>query len=605
MSIKEHHKILVVEDEGLIAHDIASRLESMGHTVVAMCGTAEEAIEKASEAEIVLMDIRLDGPTDGIAAANQIREKYHLPVVFLTGQSDPATLERAKTAEPFGYIVKPLAQATLQTSIEVGLYKHRMERDLREREAWLRTLFTSVTDAVIVSDPQGRAVMLNRAAEILTGWTQAEAAGKQLERVVRLLGKDGDTLEPVALAILRDEAAPFSARLISRTGRESMVEGAAAPVKSAGQTLGVGLTLRDVSARRWEERQIQQAQKLEAVARLAAGVSNEYTALLATIRNHARQLLHQFGEYSPARKAAEQIEQAAIAAEEVNRRLAALGARQASQPEMVSLNALIRKTTKLIESVLGAQVELSVRLDASVGKIKADPGQMEQVLMGLALHASATMPDGGRLLIETGTVDIPPAPGAIPYTMLAMTYTGHENDPEKLFEPASMEEQGVALSMIHAIVTEHAGYISAQPTESGGGRFEALFPALRSLALQAPVTRPSMAGAPAILYVDPRDHVRIQLHNFFETHGYNLLEAADREEALAIAQIHDGRLDLLIADERDLDAIAPAFQNVEALRIVSGPERAPNEMQRPFTQQALIDRVDAILRSAMVAAKQD
>ncbi|HWZ29947.1 MAG TPA: response regulator [Bryobacteraceae bacterium] len=587
------HKILVVEDEGIIAHDIAQRLESLGHSVVATCGTAEEAVERAADADLVLMDIRLDGPIDGIAAATQIRERYRLPVIFLTGQADHATLERAKAADPFGYIVKPLAHATLQSSIEIALYKHRAERELQEREAWLRTIFISVADAVVVVDPAGRVVMLNRAAEILTGWTQPEAEGKRLDKIVRLIEERvaGEPTDPVALAILRDAPFPLGASwsLISRTGRQLMIEGAAAPVKAAGVTLGVALTLRDVSARRWEERQLRQAQKLEAMGRLAAGVANEYSTLLATIRHQSEQLLLQFSEYSPARKAAEQIQEAAAAAEQLNRRLAAFGTRQVSQPQVLSLNALLRRTTKLIESVIVPKVELSVRLDPATARITADPAQIERTVMTLVLHASACMPEGGRLLIETGNVEIP-----LPHTLLAITYTGAESDCEKLFEPASMEEGGLALSMVHAMVTEHGGYISAQSTTGGACRFEVLLPSWNNHALPAAVTP---GEAPSILLVESREHVRMQLHNFFEANGYNLLEAADHGEALTLAQFHEGALDLLIADAVDADQLASDFKDVDVLRIVDGRESSEKELQRPFTQQALFERVDTLVRS--------
>ena len=137
------YKILIVEDEGLIAVDIANRVEALGHTVVASVGTAAEAIEQAEGADIVLMDIRLDGPADGIDAATQIRERFHLPVVFLTAHADRSTLERAKMAEPYGYLVKPVASASLQTTIEIAIYKHHMERQLAENEAWLRAAMSS------------------------------------------------------------------------------------------------------------------------------------------------------------------------------------------------------------------------------------------------------------------------------------------------------------------------------------------------------------------------------------------------------------------------------------------------------------------------------
>src|SRR4029077_13519556 len=149
------YRVLIAEDEGLIAMDIAAHLESLGHTVVATVSTAAEAIEQARHAQVVLMDIRLDGPVDGIEAASKIRERYRLPVLFLTAQADPSTLERAKLAAPFGYMVKPLAHASLQPSIEIAMYKHQMEARLQESEAWMRATLLSAADAVIVTDAQG------------------------------------------------------------------------------------------------------------------------------------------------------------------------------------------------------------------------------------------------------------------------------------------------------------------------------------------------------------------------------------------------------------------------------------------------------------------
>ena len=282
-------KVLVVEDEGLIAHDISSRLQALGHQVVGIAGTAHEAIQLAPSAEIVLMDIHIDGPRDGIEAAAEIRERFHLPVIFLTAYADRTTLDRAKMVEPFAYLVKPLANAMLNTSIEIALYKHRMERLLEEREALLRTTLASIGDAVIVTDPDGRVLMFNPAAEKITACGSLEAQGQPMSRIASLVEHSAGG-DPVALAILRDAPVVLDRnwRLTTRKGREIPVEGMVAPVKASGQTIGAVMSLRDVSAREWEERHLRQTQKMEAAARLAASVANDYTNLLAIVRTQVR-----------------------------------------------------------------------------------------------------------------------------------------------------------------------------------------------------------------------------------------------------------------------------------------------------------------------------
>jgi PAS domain S-box-containing protein len=600
MQSSKSQRVLVVEDEGLIALDIAGRLEALGHTVIATVGTADEAVACARDADIVVMDIRLDGHSDGIEAASRIRDQYHVPVVFLTGQADRSTLDRAKLAEPYGYIVKPLAPTALQTSIEIAIYKHGMERMLAEREAWLSTTLTSVADAVIVTDVHSRVRMLNRAAEALTGWTQPDAAGQHVSKVVHLVDKesDHDAEDLVPLAILRDAPTLLeTARtLVTRGGREMWVEGSASPAKASGAIVGVVITLRDVSARGWEERQIRQCQRLEATGRLAAGVSNDYANLLSIIRSQSDQLLRHVGGYSPARRAAEEIQRAAAEAEQITRRLASFSTRQVSHQEVLSLNSILRRVSKIIESVAGPTVEVTTRPQVTTGKIKADAGQIEQVIMTLVMHACANMPNGGRLLIETGNAELPLHGRAAGYAMLAVTHNGPENDLERLFEPRSSTDDGLALSLVHTIVTEHAGYVSAQATAAEECRFEVLLPRWNAPTL---LPRPKDGEAPSILLIENRDNIRLQLHNFFEAHGYNLLEAADVEEALALAEMHDGALRLLIAGSVEAETIernSPSLlAGVAVLRITEGAENSLHEIQRPFTQRALLARVESML----------
>jgi two-component system, cell cycle sensor histidine kinase and response regulator CckA len=601
-------KVLLVEDEGLIALDISNRLIALGHEVVGTAATAEEAFEMASQADIVLMDIRIDGPMDGVEAAAQIREKYHVPVIFLTAHSDRPTLDRAKVTGAFGYLVKPIAHASLGTAIEIALYKHKMERKLEEREALLRTTLGSVADAVVVTDHLSRVLMLNSAAEKLTGWTHAEAEGKPLLRVLGLVDiESGEPAEdPVPLTILKDAPMPLDRtwQLVSRSGFQIRIEGSSAPVKASGIALGTVLSFRDVSARLWEEKQLRQAQKVDAAGRMAARVSDEYSTLLGHIRTQSEQLLRQFGEYSPARQSIEEIQESAAAAEALTRRLTRFGTRQAAeQPENLSLNAMLRRMSKLIESVAGPRIEVAIRPSPVAGKIRVDPAQMEQAIMNLVLHACALMPEGGKLLIETGDAELPRFDSVASYVTMNITHTGQETDIEKLFEPTSVAEDGLALAMVHGIVTEHAGYISAQAT-SRGYRIEVLLPrAVETLLAEGEATPREV---PTVLLVDYRERVRAQLHNFFEAEGYNLLEAVDDQEALALGEVHEGSLDLLVAEAADADRIGATLRQshpgLQVLRIVDQTEKSGNHIRRPFTQTALIEKAAALLASRGAAA---
>lgn len=597
-------KVLVVEDEGLIANELESRLNKMGHQVVATVSTGKEALDRAPEADIVLMDIRINGPIDGIEAAALIREGLHLPVIFLTAHADRLTIDRAKLSSPFGYILKPIPYASLNSSIEIALDKHRAERQLQAREELLQSTLNSVADAVVATDHLSRVLMLNGAAEALTGWTQTEAEGQPLLSVLRMVdGESGEPAEdPVPLAILKDEVLPLdrSCQLISRDGRQLTIEGSAVPVKASGVALGTVLTFRDVSARLWEEKQLRQSLEVQAAGRMAARVSDEYTSLLAIIRNQSESLQRHFGESSPARQSLEEIQESATEAEALTNMLTTFATRQvAQQPEVLSINGMLRRMSRMIESVTGARIGFTLRPARGAGKVRVDAAQLEWVIVNLILHACALMPEGGQLLIETGNTDLPRLASIASYVVLTLSHTGTEPELEKLFEPRSIGGGGLTLAMVHGIVTEHGGYISAQPT-STGYRFEMLLPRADEMLLPQGL---ELGKVPAVLLVDYRERVRAQLHNFLEAEGYNLLEAVDHQEALKLGEVHKGSLDLLVAEAADADRISATLlknhPKLLVLRVIDQPgnqsETAANEIRRPFTQTALLKKVSELL----------
>lgn len=186
-------KILVVEDEILVAKDIQNMLRGLGYEVLNVLSTGEEALEVVADLapDLILMDIVLKGEIDGICAAEKIRAAYAIPVIYLTAYADEATLHRAKITEPFGYILKPFDERELQTTIEMAFYKAKMDNKLREREEWLTTVLKSIGDGVIATDARGNVSFINPPAERLTGWCGNEILHRPLTEIIPLPEADG------------------------------------------------------------------------------------------------------------------------------------------------------------------------------------------------------------------------------------------------------------------------------------------------------------------------------------------------------------------------------------------------------------------------------
>ena len=203
-------RILIVEDEGLIARDIEDMVRNAGYEVCAVVGTGEDAVEKAetTHPDLILMDIILCGEMDGVEAAEKIREGFNIPVIYLTAHTDENTLQRAKLTEPLGYTLKPVEQKELMTVIEMALYKHQMEIKLRERQSWLSTILQSIGEGVIATDRFGNITFMNSVAEKLTGWNQPESISKPLTSVLHLVDEDTGKLVRVAIPELLADSSP-------------------------------------------------------------------------------------------------------------------------------------------------------------------------------------------------------------------------------------------------------------------------------------------------------------------------------------------------------------------------------------------------------------
>jgi PAS domain S-box-containing protein/putative nucleotidyltransferase with HDIG domain len=265
-------KILVVEDESIVARDIRNMLVGLGYEVTGVVAGAKAAVLKAKETmpEIVLMDVMLQGEVTGVEAAEQIYTNFNIPVVYLTAYADSTTVQQAKKTEPFGYIIKPFEERELQTTIEIALYKYKMQMDLKDRERWLSTILKSIGDGVIATNKIGAITFMNPLAENLTGWKLDQALDRTLSDVFKVMNQKPGKMQRISVKnILKGERSALSdeAILVSKDGIKTPIDPRLEPIKDeSGHITGVVLAFTDVTARKIAEEELKRSFERQKIA---------------------------------------------------------------------------------------------------------------------------------------------------------------------------------------------------------------------------------------------------------------------------------------------------------------------------------------------------
>jgi PAS domain S-box-containing protein len=637
--------ILVVEDESIVAEDLRERLTKMGTTVLGPVATGEQAVQIAEQShpDLVLMDIRLKGRMDGVEAADQIRTKCHIPVVYLTAHSDDHTLERAKQTQPEGYLLKPFEESDLRVNIELALSKHAMEERLRESEQRYATTLSSIGDAVIAIDNRSRVTFMNPVAEDMTQWRGSEALGRPLDVVFKIINEVSrqPVANPVARAMREGRPADLDngTLLVAKNGREIPIDDCAAPIFDQEHRLHGGvLVFRDVTekrhaaeAQRKAQEHIHWLERLDAISRFAGGMAHEINHMLTVVLGCGELLLTQLSPDHALRPTLDGMLAVGDRTAALTRELLAFSRKQHLSPTQVDLNLVLQRLEIMFSRLLGAHIEVVLQLEPKLAPVFVDRMQWEQLLVNLALNARDAMPQGGVLTLMTRNVTIDNefaavhpevAPG--PYVLLAVKDNGVGMEPgtaAHIFEPFFTTKEigkgtGLGLATVFGTVTQSGGHIFVESAPRKGAVFSIYLPAaMQAAATALTPTAPTLAvplGTETVLLAEDEEAVRTWIGHALREMGYTVMTASCADEALQLAGEYAHPIHLLLTDVIMPRVLGPQLaQSFTALRpetkilYMSGyadDQTFPAELrdssaflQKPFTVSALAWKVRAVL----------
>lgn len=469
-------------------------------------------------------------------------------------------IEWCLTSRPEGYIYAAAHDVTSRVE---------NENLLRESEERYRLLIELAPFMVAVHD-QGRVVFVNPAGVRMVGATSADQLlGRSLLDFVPAERRE-HAAQRIAKLLEEKSAQRVEQQLLSLDGcvRDLEVSSTLVPFGGKVATLLVGIDITDrknaESERLRLEGQLRQSQRLESIGRLAGGVAHDFNNLLTVILGCADSLLAREGPDSQERTELQEISEAAQRAASLTRQLLAFSRQQVLQPRIIDVREVVTRATRMLRRVLGEDIELTLTIADAPGLVFADPGQLEQVLINLAVNARDAMPTGGALMIEISRVQIDDAFTAVhpecaagAYVHIAVTDTGPGMDEptrSRIFEPFFSTKPdigtGLGLATVYGIMRQSGGYIWVYSEPGVGSSFKLYLPASEGLPADAnrPATSEGPSGAETILLVEDEDAVRSVVRRVLCKAGYAVIEAADGEQALTRIQEHPTRIHLLLTD---------------------------------------------------------
>jgi two-component system, cell cycle sensor histidine kinase and response regulator CckA len=634
------NRILVLEDDEYIARDIQQRLEKLGYTVCEVVHSGETLLARVEtlRPDLVIMSMSVQTDLARHESTRHLLDQLRIPVLYSTMHADPIALQSLTHKEPFCYVRTPLDDQDLHRTIAMALYRHQTETKLQKMERWLAATLNSVGDAVLASDIEGRVTYLNPSAEVLTGWTSLEAIDRPVSEIFKTMR--GDTHIPVESPVMKVIQGGVVLQLAEGTllqrkdGTTLPIDDSAAPIRDEKEhIIGVVIIFRDVSIHRRFEHQLREAQKLDSVGQLAGGIAHDFNNLLTVINGSCSMLLNSMVSDDPQKAKVEMIKEAGDRAAVLTHQLLAFGRRQVLVPKILNLNDVVASMVRLLGELIGKDIELLTVLEATPAYVKVDPGQIEQVIMNLAVNSRDAMPCGGKLTITTQSIEIhdqearPDHDGIdSPSVMLAVSDTGKGMDgvmQQHIYEPffttkAVGKGTGLGLSMIYGIVKQSGGRIACSSEIGKGTTFRVYLPRVIQdgvLSAPLPTHTETVGGSETVLVVEDENLVRKLVRTILESRGYFVLDAQGGEEALHVCRNHKGPIHVLVTDvvmpkmkgTEVADRLRSIYPEIKVLYMsgytadsidqIEGFGTGVQFLQKPFSPLDLVNRVLELLDS--------
>jgi two-component system, cell cycle sensor histidine kinase and response regulator CckA len=560
-----------------------------------------------------------------ILSRSGVKSVIALPLLLNGHVAGVLAASRTVTPEPYTISDVEVIQA-LAARAAVVLDNAATHRDLRAAAERFETIIAESPIATVVLDAERRVAMWNAASEELLGWSEGDVIGDPLPT----MWLDAATDDPLHVRLTAGETIRGrEGRLRRKDGKELPAALYAAPLRQAGEVTGSVLRWVDLSERYRLEAQLLQAQRLESVGRLAGGIAHDFNNILTAILGFARLVREDLPADAPQRANVRAIEEAAERGATLVRQLLAFGRQQVLRTETLDLGEVIRSVTPMLERIIGEDVVLSAPSSGSAWPIEADRGQLEQVVVNLAVNARDAMPHGGRLTIETQNVDLDTTytethpevvPG--PHAMLAVSDTGTGMDADtmaRIFEPFFTTKEasrgtGLGLATVYGIVKQSGGHTWVYSEPGRGTTFRLYFPRAETVAAGEAIAPPvpfTVTGSETVLVAEDEEVLRALIDLILRRLGYSVLLASNAAQALEIARREP--IDLLVTDivmpgqsgfelAESVRAIAPGvgvlFMSGYTSAALEGNGPAANRrilLHKPFTPTTLAEAIRAAL----------